>query len=91
MEDALADAWVALACRADGAACAEGEGERALTRAAEVVPAAPVTLRARASREADPAAAEALLAEAALRDPGSQWDDRLRRRLAASEGRARTP
>lgn len=84
-DDALADAWVALVCRARGAdaGCADGDVAMATQRAVEGAPEAPVTLRARALADDDRPRALAWLRAAAARDPSSPWTATLLRRLGA--------
>lgn len=83
IEDALADAWIALVCHTPTPACDPRDTATALAHANRVVPTAPVTLRARAMTETNPAQALALLSDAAQTDPWSPWNEPLRRSLAS--------
>jgi hypothetical protein len=81
--DAVADAWIALVCFQQPAACAEGERDRALRAAREQASGAPETLRALALAAPDHRAAVELLRQAAARDPLSPWNGVISRQLSA--------
>lgn len=78
-EDALADAWITLACTTAPRGCPGVDLGASESRAREWAPAAPVTLRARALRTSDPREANDLLRQADARDPTSPWTERVRR------------
>lgn len=79
-EDALADAWITLACDTAPRGCPGVDLVALESRAREWAPAAPVTLRARALRASDAREANDLLRQADARDPTSPWTERVQRR-----------
>jgi predicted Zn-dependent protease len=79
-EDALADAWITLACDTAPRGCPGVDLAARESSAREWAPAAPVTLRARALRASDPREASDLLRQADARDPTSPWTERVQRR-----------